>query len=108
MKKRASESFSSRVYKVLIRVPEGRVTTYKEVAKAINTKAYRAVGSVIAKNPYAPEVPCHRVVRSDGSVGNYTCNGKKNPKKKIRILMSEGITIKNNKIKNFEKFLFRL
>lgn len=50
-------AFSDRVYDLLRKVPEGRVTTYKELARALGTKAYRGVGQAMKKNPYAPEVP---------------------------------------------------
>ncbi len=51
------KSFSDKVYDLLRKVPEGRVTTYKELALALDTKAYRGVGQAMKKNPYAPEVP---------------------------------------------------
>jgi methylated-DNA-[protein]-cysteine S-methyltransferase len=51
------QSFSEKVYDLLRKVPEGRVTTYKEIAHALGTKAYRGVGQAMRKNPYAPEVP---------------------------------------------------
>ncbi len=51
------KTFSDRVYDLLRKVPKGRVTTYKELALALNTKAYRGVGQAMKRNPYAPEVP---------------------------------------------------
>ena len=72
--------FSERCYKVLKKVPRGKVTTYQEIAHALNTKAYRAVGNAMNKNPYAPKVPCHRVVKSDGSLGGYSGGLKKKKK----------------------------
>lgn len=95
--------FSEKCYDLLKKVPKGKVTTYKEIAKALNTKAYRAVGNAMNKNPYAPQVPCHRVVSSDGSIGGFA-HGQD---KKIEILKKEGINIENNKIKDFEKVLFK-
>lgn len=50
-------TFSERVYDLVKNVPKGRVTTYKEIARALNVKAYRGVGQAMRKNPYAPEVP---------------------------------------------------
>ena len=94
-------NFNEKAWKVVARVPKGRVTTYKAVAEKLGTKAYRAVGSAMNKNPYSPKVPCHRVVKSNGEVGGFAL-GKR---KKIQMLKKEGIEIKNNKI-NLKKFTF--
>ncbi len=95
------KSFSERCYQILKKVPKGKVTTYKEIAKALKSKAYRAVGNAMNKNPYAPNIPCHRVVNSDGSVGGFA-SGKK---KKISMLKREGIKIVKEKI-NLKKYLY--
>ncbi len=95
-------SFSEKCYEILRKVPKGKVTTYKEIAHALNTKAYRAVGNAMNKNPYAPEVPCHRVIKSNGEVGGF----ESGTKEKIRMLKKEGIQIKNNKI-DLKKYLFK-
>ena len=64
-------SFSARVYEVVEKIPKGKTLTYLEVAKrAGSSKAYRAVGNILNKN-YDSKIPCHRVVRSDGTVGGY-------------------------------------
>ena len=60
-----------KVYNLLKQIPRGRVTTYKSLAQALHSKAYRAVGQILKKNPCAPLVPCHRVVKSDGTIGGY-------------------------------------
>ena len=86
--------FSERCYKVLKKVPRSKVTTYREIAHQLNTKAYRAVGNAMNKNPYAPGVPCHRVVKANGKVGGFASGTKK----KIQMLKKEGVKIKNNKI----------
>lgn len=96
-------NFNQRVWKVCSKIPRGKVTTYKEIAKKLKTKAYRAVGNALHANPYAPEVPCHRVVNSSGSLGGFASG----PKKKIKILKSEGVTIKNGCIVDFEKKLHK-
>lgn len=84
-------SFAEKVYQVVKKIPQGKVLTYKEVAKqAGNEKAARAVGNILNKN-YNPEIPCHRVVRSDGKLGGYN-RGKEN---KIKILQAEGFINKN-------------
>ena len=95
-------SFNERCYSVLRKVPKGKVTTYKEIAKAIKSKAYRAVGNAMNKNPHAPRVPCHRVVKSNGDVGGFASGTKK----KISILRKEGIEIKKGKI-NLKKYIYR-
>lgn len=60
--------------------------TYKEVAHAIGKpKAYRAVGNALNRNPFAPEVPCHRVIKSDGSIGGFASGSNK----KLKLLKSE-------------------
>ncbi len=97
------KSFSERCYELLKKVPRGKVTTYKIIAERLKTKAYRAVGSSMNKNPYAPNVPCHRVVKSDGSVGGFAFGVRK----KIEMLKKEGIKIKNNKLENFEKVVWK-
>ncbi|MCX6711448.1 MAG: MGMT family protein [Candidatus Woesearchaeota archaeon] len=96
--------FSEKVYKITKKIPRGRVSTYGEIAHALNTKAYRAVGSALNKNPYAPIVPCHRVVNSDGKIGGFADGTNK----KIKMLEKEGIKVKNNRIVNFDKKFFRL
>ena len=84
--------FQLKVWKYLKTIPKGKVKTYSEVAKAINMpKAVRAVANAIGKNPYPPKIPCHRVIRSDGSLGGYSGPGGIKTKKKL--LKSEGILI---------------
>lgn len=95
----SEKSFNERCYEILKRVPKGKITTYKEIAKALKSKGYRAVGNAMNKNPYAPEVPCHRVVKSSGEIGGFAHGTKK----KIEMLEKEGIEIKNNKI-DMKKF----
>jgi methylated-DNA-[protein]-cysteine S-methyltransferase len=97
------KSFNERCYEILKQVPVGKVTTYKEIANALNTKAYQAVGNAMNKNPYAPKIPCHRVVKSNGEIGGFA-SGTKN---KIELLNKEGIKIKDNKIVDFENKLYR-
>ena len=80
--------FQLKVWKYLKTIPKGKVKTYKQVAKAINSpKSARAVANACANNPYAPEVPCHRVIRSDGKLGGYS--GAGGIKKKAKLLRGE-------------------
>ena len=69
-------TFNERCYQLLQKVPKGNVTTYKEIAHKLETKAYRAVGNAMNKNPYAPQIACHRVVNSDGRIGGFASNIK--------------------------------
>lgn len=63
--------FQKRVYLELLKVPAGETITYGELARRIGCRSAQAVGQALKKNPFAPEVPCHRVVSSDGSLGGY-------------------------------------
>ena len=84
--------FQVKVWKYLSKIPRGRVKTYSQVAKAIGKPlATRAVANAIGKNPYAPKIPCHRVIRSDGSLGGYS--GKGGVKTKRFLLKKEGIKL---------------
>ena len=95
--------FKEKVLKLTKKIPIGRITTYKIIAEKLNTHAYRAIGTALHKNKKPIIIPCHRVVNSSGFVGGYA-NGIK---KKIKLLKKEGIKIKNKKIQDFEKVLFR-
>ena len=83
--------FQLKVWKYLKSIPKGKVKTYKQVAIGINRpKAARAVANACAKNPYAPKVPCHRVIRSDGTLGGFSSPGGTKTKKKL--LKKEGFS----------------
>jgi methylated-DNA-[protein]-cysteine S-methyltransferase len=84
-------SFNEKVWALTARVPKGKVTTYGEIARRLGTKAYRAVGNALNKNPYAPDVPCHRVVGSDGSLTGFATGVEK----KLALLKREGVPIKS-------------
>jgi methylated-DNA-[protein]-cysteine S-methyltransferase len=96
------KSFNERCYHILKKVPKGRVTTYKEISRALKTKAHRAVGNAMNKNPYAPKVSCHRVIRSDERVGGFASGTKR----KISMLRKEGIEIKKGRI-DLKKYFYR-
>ena len=84
--------FQLKVWAYLSKIPRGRVKTYSQVAKAIGKPlAVRAVANAIGKNPYTPKIPCHRVIRSDGSLGGYS--GKGGVKTKRFLLKKEGIML---------------
>ena len=85
-------NFQVKVWVYLKTIPRGSVKTYSQVAKALGRPlSVRAVANAIAKNPYAPKIPCHRVIRSDGSLGGYS--GKGGVKTKRFLLKKEGITL---------------
>ena len=84
--------FQLKVWNFLKKIPRGKVKTYSEVAKSIGKPlAVRAVANAVGKNPLAPQIPCHRVIRSDGSLGGYS--GKGGVKTKRLLLKKEGITL---------------
>ena len=84
--------FQLKVWKYLKSIKKGTVKTYKEVAIAIKRpKSARAVANACAKNPYAPKIPCHRVIRSDGTLGGYS--GRGGIKQKLRLLRYEKVSI---------------
>ena len=84
--------FQLKVWKYLQTIPKGTVKTYKQVAIAIKKpKSARAVANACGKNPYAPKIPCHRVIRSDGGLGGYS--GRGGIKTKLRLLRSEKVDI---------------
>ena len=82
--------FQVSVWEALKTIPCGETRTYLEIAQQIGRpKAVRAVANAIGKNPYAPEIPCHRVVRTDGTLGGYS--GPGGIETKIRLLREEGV-----------------
>lgn len=84
-------SFSEQVYSACARIPKGTVVSYKELGELIGNKAYRAIGSALSKNPYAPRVPCHRVVGSNGIGGFMGSTKGKAIEKKKKLLREEGV-----------------
>ncbi len=101
------ENFTQAVYRLVKQIPRGRVSTYANIARALKTKAYRAVGNALRCNPYAPKVSCHRVIASDGSLGGFMGKTKgKTIEKKIRLLRKEGVKINKNKI-NLKRYLWK-
>ena len=96
-------NFNQRCYVLLKQIPEGKVTTYREMAHAMGTTASRTVGTAMAKNKDLITTPCHRVVRSDGSVGQYALGTDK----KTELLVREGVEISNGRVINLEKFIHK-
>ena len=82
------KTFTEKVLDVVRKIPKGSILTYKQVAKkAGNEKASRAVGTIMANN-FCKDVPCHRVIRSDGKIGDYNRGGTST---KLKLLRSEGV-----------------
>ena len=97
-------NLEQKVYKKLLNVPKGQITTYGDLAKAVGLKnGQRVIGSIMNKNPYPVLVPCHRVVMSTGKIGGYAYGEHV----KMKMLSDEGIEIINGKIQSFDKKLFR-
>ena len=97
-------NLEQKIYKKLLEVPKGQITTYGELAKAVGLKnGQRVVGKIMNKNPYPVIVPCHRVVMSTGKVGGYAYGERI----KTKLLNDEGIQIKNGKIIDLENKVYR-
>ena len=87
-------SFDEKVWALTARIPAGKVTTYRQIAQELKTRAYRAVGQALHRNPYAPAVPCHRVVGSTGALTGFAGGLDR----KMQLLMQEGVAVKNGKV----------
>lgn len=98
--------FADKVYGLCKKIPSGNVSTYGEIAKALQSSP-RAVGQALRCNPNAPIVPCHRVVKSDGSLGGFMGETYgKEIELKIKRLNFEKVFVEKGKIKNFEKIKY--
>ena len=94
-------TFDQRCHALLMQIPKGRVSTYGELGHALGTKAYRAVGQVLNRNPHLMKVPCHRVIKSNGEIGGYALG----PDKKRELLLEEGIQVETNGRIRLSKYL---
>ena len=84
--------FQLKVWKYLKTIPKGKIKTYKQVAIGINRpKSARAVANACARNPHAPKIPCHRVIKANGDIGGYSGKGGKKPKRSL--LKMEGFKL---------------
>ena len=95
-------NFNQKVWALTARIPAGKVTTYARIAQALGSKGYRAVGNALNKNPYAPAVPCHRVVGSNGSLTGFAGGLDK----KERLLVEEGVACDNRRARVDDVFSF--
>ena len=97
-------NLEQQVYKKLTQVPQGKVTTYGELSKAVGLKnGQRVIGQIMKKNPCPVIIPCHRVVKSDGTVGGYAYGGDI----KTNMLQKEGIKIHDGKILDWNKKYYK-
>jgi len=87
-------SFHERVWAITARIPAGAVVTYADIARRLDTKGYRAVGGALHNNPHAPDVPCHRVVGSDGRLTGFAGGVAK----KRKLLRSEGVPFRGQRV----------
>lgn len=88
-----------RLQRLLLKIPHGRVTTYKALAHAMGTRGYRYVGQLLHRNPDPDQYPCCKVVKSDGSLGGYALGQKA----KIARLKKEGILVRRGKVIDFKR-----
>jgi methylated-DNA-[protein]-cysteine S-methyltransferase len=98
-------AYQQAILRLLAEVPKGKVTTYGDLAKELSKRnpnwspsASRAVGTTMRNNPCGPQIPCHRVIKSDGAVGNFRGGARGAVEEKIGMLRDEGITVSNGKI----------
>lgn len=87
-------TFHEKVWALTARVPAGKVVTYGDIAKKLDSTAYRAVGQAMNRNPYSPAVPCHRVVGSTGKLTGFA----RGLAKKEAMLREEGVEVENGKV----------
>ena len=97
--------YQQAILRILAEVPKGKVTTYGDLAKELarrdpkwSPSASRAVGTTMKNNPCAPQVPCHRVIKSDGTIGNFRGGAKGAVDEKILMLRDEGVTVTSGRI----------
>ncbi len=96
-RERPPTEFEMAVYQAVRQIPAGKVTSYGKIAQEISRGTARAVGTALAKNPFAPEVPCHRVVRADGSLGGF--HGQTvglQIARKVKLLEGEGVIFRSD------------
>lgn len=96
-------NFSAKVLKLAEKIPKGYVSTYGDIARKLDSRAYRAVGMALHRNDNLVVVPCHRVVSSEGATSGYALGVKK----KIALLKIEGVIVSKGKIVDFEKKLYK-
>ncbi|MDG6777674.1 MGMT family protein [Thiomicrorhabdus sp. zzn3] len=94
--------FQKHCYALLMKIPCGQVTTYKALAEALHCRSYQAVGQALSANPNLIEVPCHRVVKSNGELGGYALGQER----KEALLKQEGVEVTDGRIVNLDEICF--
>lgn len=89
--------YQSRLQKLLLQIPKGKVTSYREIGKAMGTRGYHFIGQLLKHNPFPHEFPCYKVVCSDGSLGGYSLGADE----KVRLLEADGIKVEDGGIVDF-------
>jgi len=109
--KKVPTEFEEKVYRLVRRIPRGKITSYGVISNALSSSA-RAVGQALRKNPYAPQVPCHRIISSSFHIGGFSgATGINHPtvRKKINLLGQEGVKFDSNgKLCNIEESFLNL
>lgn len=93
--------FQRQVYQVVARIPKGRVMTYRGLARAVGCRSCQAVGQALKRNPFAPAVPCHRVISSDLTLGGYA--GERDGEalaRKLALLAEEGVLFVHGRLQD--------
>ena len=99
-------SFAAKVYDALRRIPAGKVITYAALGRRIGCRSPRAIGQALRANPFAPVVPCHRVIASDLTPGGFQGSASGTAlAKKLRLLRSEGVLFKNSRLAEPDRLL---
>jgi methylated-DNA-[protein]-cysteine S-methyltransferase len=101
---KSPSEFQQKVYEALKKIPIGKVTTYKALAEYIDCNSAQAIGQALKKNPFAPEVPCHRVIKSDLTLGGYigALEGGK-IQQKLDLLKAEGVIFADGKLLDLQQ-----
>ncbi len=94
--------FNQKIYNLLLKIPKGKVSSYKALAEKLNSKAYRSVGNALNKNKHPNTYPCYKIINSSGKLGGYS----KGLKLKIKKLKADGIKINSNKI-DLSKYIYK-
>ena len=92
-----------KLQRLLLKIPKGKVTTYKAIAHVMGTKGYRYIGQLLHGNPEPDKYPCYKVVQSDGRLGGFA----KGSADKIRRLKVDGIEVNNGKVVNFKQIFYK-
>jgi methylated-DNA-[protein]-cysteine S-methyltransferase len=99
-------AFQQKVYSALRKIPRGKVTTYKLLAESLDCNSAQAIGQALRRNPFAPKVPCHRVIKTDLTPGGYSGEiaGKK-LQRKLALLRQEGVIFSDNKLSDKSRII---